>query len=59
MKESFNKVIDSRLLVIGRRVYCNLLGIRGLFIKGYKYWLLVIDDTIRVIVVRILKDKSQ
>ena len=37
IKESFNKVIDSRLLVAGRRVYYNLLGIRGLSIKGYKY----------------------
>ena len=57
MKESFNKVTDSRLLVVGRRVYCDLLGIRGLSVKGYRYWLLVIDDTIRVIVVRILKNK--
>ena len=35
IKESFNKVTDSRLLVTGRRVYYNLLGIRGLSIKGY------------------------
>ena len=59
MKELFNKVTDLRLLVIGRRVYCNLLGIRGLSIKGYRYWLLVINDAIRAIVVRILKDKLQ
>ena len=37
IKESFNKVINSRLLVIGRRVYYNLSGIRGLSIKGYGY----------------------
>ena len=59
MKESFNKVTDSRLLVAGRRVYYNLSGIRGLSVKGYRYWLLVIDDATRVTVVRILKDKSQ
>ena len=58
MKESFNKVTDSRLSVAGRRVHCDLSGIRGLSIKGYRYWLLVIDDATRATAVRILKDKS-
>ena len=46
-KESFNKKTDNRSTVKLGRLYCNISGIQDVSIRGYKYYLLVVDDATR------------
>ena len=47
IKESFNKKTDSRIKERIKKVYCNTSGIRPTSFRGYKYYLLIIDDVTR------------
>jgi hypothetical protein len=57
-KESFNKKTDNRSTVKLGRLHCDISGIQDISIRGYKYYLLVVDDATRSIWIRFLKDKS-
>jgi hypothetical protein len=58
MKESFVRKTDIREEVKGRKLYCDISGIRHRSVRGYYYYLLLIDDATRTIWVRLLIDKS-
>ena len=58
MKESFNKTTDNRTDVKIRRLHTDLSGIKASSIRGYKYFLLVVDDATRYTWVALVKDKS-
>jgi hypothetical protein len=47
IKESFYKKTDSRIGIKARRLYTDLLGIKPLSCKDYRYFLVVIDDASR------------
>jgi hypothetical protein len=47
MKESFYKKTDSRIGTKARRLYADLLGIKPLSCRDYRYFLIVIDDASR------------
>jgi hypothetical protein len=57
-KESFNKKTDNQSTIKLRRLYCDISGIQDISIRGYRYYLLVVDDATRSIWIRFLKDKS-
>jgi hypothetical protein len=46
-KESFNKKTDNRSTVKLGRLHCDISGIQDVSIRGYKYYLLVVDDATR------------
>ena len=58
MKELFIYKTDIREEVKRRKLYCNILKIRHRFVKGYYYYLLLIDNVTRTTWVRLFKDKS-
>ena len=58
MKESFNKKIDNRSTIKIRRLHADISGIQVPSAKGYRYWLLMIDDSTRISWIRLLKSKS-
>jgi len=47
MKESFNKKSDTRSTIRVRRLHADTSGILPISIRGYRYFLLVIDDATR------------
>lgn len=57
MKESFVRKSDAKEIIKGRKLYCDIFGIRHYLILGYYYFLLLIDDAIRTTWVKLLKDK--
>jgi hypothetical protein len=57
-KESFNKKTDNRATAKLRRLHCDISGIQDISIRGYRYYLLVVDDATRSVWIRFLKDKS-
>ncbi|KAI1005346.1 hypothetical protein K3495_g2868 [Podosphaera aphanis] len=58
MKEHFNKKTDSRESTILRRVHCDISGIQSVSVRGYRYYLLVVDDATRMCWIRLLKTKE-
>jgi hypothetical protein len=58
MKESFNKTTDNRSDIKLRRLHADISGILPASFRGYRYFLLVVDDATRYIWIRLLKDKS-
>jgi hypothetical protein len=58
MKESFVKKTDVRETVKGRKLHCDISGIREVSIRGYRYFLLLIDDATRTTWCVMLKTKS-
>ena len=48
MKEYFNKKSDSRTDIPIRRLYANISSILLYLIRGYRYFLLVVDNTTRI-----------
>jgi hypothetical protein len=47
IKESFYKKTDSRIGTKARRLYADLLGIKPLSCRDYRYFLIVIDNASR------------
>ncbi|KAK6586848.1 hypothetical protein PZA11_000138 [Diplocarpon coronariae] len=58
MKEQFNKKTDTRIDKICRRLYADISGTLPPLIRGYRYFLLVVDDACRCCWIRLLKNKS-
>lgn len=58
MKEHFNKKTDRRTEEPIRRLHADISGILPVSIRGYRYFLLVVDDATRTCWVRLLPDKS-
>ena len=58
MKESFNKSTDSRAVLPGLRLHADLSGIKAPSIRGYRYFLLVIDDATRYCWIAFVKEKT-
>lgn len=58
MKESFNKRSDNRVTTRVRRVHCDISGLKSTSLRGYHYFLLVIDDATRYGWIRYLKTKD-
>lgn len=54
-KESFNKTTSSRSSDIGQRLHGDTSGRMGRSIRGYNYFLLVVDDASRYTWIRLLK----
>jgi hypothetical protein len=57
IKESFNKKTDSRTTQRIRRLYYDTSGIRQMSYRGYRYFMVIIDDATRFSWVRLLKSK--
>jgi hypothetical protein len=49
IKELFERKIDVKETIKGKKLYCNILRIRHRFIQGYYYYFLLIDNAIRTI----------
>ncbi|KAI0991012.1 hypothetical protein K3495_g17175, partial [Podosphaera aphanis] len=58
MKERLNKRTDTREHVKGRRLHSDISGIQGMSIRGFKYFLVVVDDATRMYWVSLLKTKE-
>ncbi|KAI1003302.1 hypothetical protein K3495_g4899 [Podosphaera aphanis] len=58
MKESFSKKTDKRTFQPARRLHDDLSGKLPTSIRGYNYFLIVIDDASRCGWIRLLKTKS-
>jgi hypothetical protein len=58
MKESFNKTTDNRTDIKIRRLHTDLSGIKAPNIRGYKCFLLVVDNATRYTRIALLRDKS-
>ena len=58
MAESFHKTTDSRSDQLGYRLHCDLSGIKVPSIRGYRYFLLVVDDATRMDCMKLLKSKE-
>ena len=58
MKESFVKKTDQRKTQKLRRIHADISGIKATSIRGFKYFLPVIDDATRLTHIELMKDKS-
>ncbi|KAI0991343.1 hypothetical protein K3495_g16844, partial [Podosphaera aphanis] len=58
MKERFNKKTDTREYVKGRRLHADISGIQGVSVRGFRYYLAVVDDASRMYWVALLKSKE-
>ncbi|KAI0996590.1 hypothetical protein K3495_g11592, partial [Podosphaera aphanis] len=58
MKESFSKKTDNRTFQPARRLHADISGRLPTSIRGYNYFLIVIDDASRCGWIRLLKTKS-
>ncbi|KAI0991852.1 hypothetical protein K3495_g16335, partial [Podosphaera aphanis] len=58
MKERLNKRTDTREHVKGKRLHSDISGIQGMSIRGFKYFLVVVDDATRMYWVSLLKTKE-
>ena len=58
MKESFRKSTDSRTSRPIRRLHADLSGIKSHSIRGYRYYLLIVDDVTRYCWLQLLKSKE-
>ena len=58
IKESFIKKTNQRKTQKLRRIHADISGIKALSIRGYKYFLLVVDNATRYTEIKLLKDKS-
>ncbi|KAI0993276.1 hypothetical protein K3495_g14908, partial [Podosphaera aphanis] len=58
LKENFNKKTDNRQHMKARRLHADISGIQGLSIRGFKYFLIVVDDATRMYWIRLLKTKN-
>jgi len=58
MKEHFSKKTDRRTDIPIRRLHADISGILPRSIRGYRYFLLVVDDATRTCWIRLLIDKS-
>ncbi|KAI0994751.1 hypothetical protein K3495_g13428, partial [Podosphaera aphanis] len=58
MKESFNKKTHNRTHIPARRLHADISGILPESYRGFKYFLLVVDDASRCSWLRILKNKD-
>lgn len=56
--EHFNKRTDNRSTVKLRRVHCDISGIQALSVRGYRYFLFVVDDATRYCWIKSLKSKE-
>jgi hypothetical protein len=48
IKELYKRKIDVKETIKGKKLYCNILGIRHRFVQGYYYYLLLIDNATRI-----------
>ncbi|RFU23823.1 hypothetical protein B7463_g12518, partial [Scytalidium lignicola] len=58
MKESFNKTTDSCTDVLGRRLHCDISGIKAWSVQGYRFFLLITDDAICYTWIYFLRSKE-
>ncbi|KAI0999284.1 hypothetical protein K3495_g8913 [Podosphaera aphanis] len=58
MKERFNKKTDTREHIRGRRLHADISGIQGVPVKGFKYFLVVVDDASRMYWASLLQTKE-
>src|SRR6266496_1590032 len=58
MKEHFNKKTDTRSKVKIQRIHADISGIRPESFRGYKYFMLYIDDDTRMCWVYLMKTKT-
>ncbi|KAI0992438.1 hypothetical protein K3495_g15747, partial [Podosphaera aphanis] len=58
MKEKYNKKTDTRENIKGKRLHSDISGIQGMSIRGFKYFLVVVDDASRMYWVSLLKTKE-
>jgi hypothetical protein len=58
IKELYKRKTNVKETIKGRKLYCDISGIRHRFVRGYYYYFLLIDNATRIIWVRLLKDKS-
>jgi hypothetical protein len=58
MKESFQKITDSRTDVKIRRLHMDISGIKSTSIQGYYYFVLITDDATRMSWIHFTKTKS-
>ncbi|KAI0999082.1 hypothetical protein K3495_g9114 [Podosphaera aphanis] len=58
MKESFNKKAHNRTHQLARRIHVDISGILPESFRGYRYFLLVVDDTSRCSWLRPMKNKE-
>ncbi|KAI0991733.1 hypothetical protein K3495_g16454, partial [Podosphaera aphanis] len=58
LREHFNKKTDNRCVSKLRRVHCDISGIQASSVRGYRYFLLVVDDATRYCWIRLLKTKE-
>src|SRR6266487_3600785 len=58
MHESFNKTTDNRATESLERIHADISGIRTTSLRGYKYFLLLVDDYTRHYWVYLLKSKE-
>ncbi|KAI0992493.1 hypothetical protein K3495_g15692, partial [Podosphaera aphanis] len=58
MKETFSKKADNRTSKIARRLHADISGKLPTSIRGFNYFLIIIDDASRCGFIRLLKNKS-
>ena len=58
MKESFNRKTDNRSENKLQQLHTDISSIKDKSVRGYRYFLLVIDDATRATWIRYLRDKS-
>ncbi|KAI1002157.1 hypothetical protein K3495_g6041 [Podosphaera aphanis] len=58
MKERFNKKTGTRECVKGRRLHADISGIQGVSVRGFRYYLIVVDDASRIYWVTLLKSNE-
>ncbi|KAI1000860.1 hypothetical protein K3495_g7339 [Podosphaera aphanis] len=58
LREHFNKRTDNRCEAKLRRVHCDISGIQAVTVRGYRYFLMVVDDATRYCWIRLLKTKE-
>ncbi|KAI0992488.1 hypothetical protein K3495_g15697, partial [Podosphaera aphanis] len=58
LKETYSKKTDNRTAKIARRLHADISGKLPTSMRGYNYFLIVIDDASRCGFIRLLKNKS-
>jgi len=48
IKELFKRKTNIKETIKGKKLYCDILGIRHRFIRGYYYYPLLIDNAIKI-----------
>jgi hypothetical protein len=58
MKERYTRKTDTRATTVGHRLHADLSGIKGMSVRGFKYYFSVVDDATRATWVRFSKTKE-